>query len=154
MFLPPWHDRLRELTTYDPVLQTADLWGIACILVCCLMQLGTHCKDSAENKPGLWSEALEAIQQKCTNGCKKGETCSDCKREFLMHLTNHGHKFLSLHLRCEMGFKSVEENVAWDQLRSLLWYLTDTDNVDNMQVDNALTILRGDRLKIELGDTT
>ena len=82
-YLPPWHERILNLTSYDPLLKAADLWAIACVIISFLVPSDVHGQD-------VWSKEMIDIKQSC-DACQKVpgiNLCGDCKKTFL-HFVSH-----------------------------------------------------------------
>ena len=77
-YLPPWHELILNLKSYDPLLKAADLWAIACVIISFLVPNVVYGQD-------VWSKEMMYIKQKCTT-CQKVpgiNPCGDCKKTFL-----------------------------------------------------------------------
>ena len=83
-YLPPWHEKILNLESYDPVLKTADLWAIACVI---FFLLPSDQRDLHGHVRGVWSKPMGDIQQNCVTCSVRNsharKCCDDCKKKFL-----------------------------------------------------------------------
>ncbi|XP_076463334.1 uncharacterized protein LOC143295495 [Babylonia areolata] len=140
-YLPPWYDKLLNLERYDPVLKTADLWAVACVIIFFLIP--SERSGLEKQGRGVWSQKMREIQNKC-HLCRKtsvGTYCSACRAAFLKHLKDEGHEILDLHLGKEMDKDT--DNPDKKALLDVLKYLTNPNNIEEKHVHIALHIIRG-----------
>ncbi|KAL8590363.1 hypothetical protein ACOMHN_011577 [Nucella lapillus] len=138
-YLPPWHEAVLGLERFKPVLWTADLWALACVLVPFLQRTDSH--DHHPLSRTIWAKVVDRVQQSCPS-CRPllgPVMCWDqCRNEFLYQLKTQGHEILSIHLGTLMT-QSIDD-ADWLSLRRLLEYLTDTTNVAEKNIHTAIRI--------------
>ncbi|KAK7100108.1 hypothetical protein V1264_023104 [Littorina saxatilis] len=141
-YLPPWFDLL-NLNSFHPVLKTADLWAIACVIIFFL--LPSDRRDVQARNRGVWNQAMEDIKNECktcTESAKHSrQICDDCKQNVKLHIKSNGHRILDIHLGHLMD--SNIDDPDWLALRQVLQYLTDTSNIEKKHIDIALTMVKG-----------
>ncbi|XP_070194817.1 myosin light chain kinase 2, skeletal/cardiac muscle-like [Littorina saxatilis] len=142
-YLPPWFDTLLDLNLYHPVLKTADLWAIACVIIYFLLPHDRS--DVQARNRGVWNQAMEDIKNECktcTESAKHSrQICDDCKRDVMLHIKSNGHRILDIHLGHLMD--SNIDDPDWLALRQVLQYLTDTRNIKEMNIEIALSMVKG-----------